>query len=203
MKKIITISREFGSGGREFAKRLADYLNLQYIDNEIITEMANETKLNSDFLTEKLEKGLVNYPITYAHSFSSIALLNTSVSLLALQHNIIKKIAAKTECIIVGRGADAILDVYHPYKIFIYADMESKINRCIKRMNNGEFYSRKQLEHQIKSIDKNRKNTHNLYSNYAWGDKEGYHLCINTSNINICDIVPLIGELIKKYFEEN
>ena len=200
MRKIITVSREFGSGGREIAKRLSEILNIAYIDSEIVRRMAEETNLNEDYLNNVLEKGINK--LTYARSFTNIAHNSNSAMLIAKQHNIIRQIAQKDDCVIVGRGADAILASYNPFRIFVYADMASKTERCKSRMAEGETLSDKEIIRTIKSIDKARKNTHDLYANYGWGDKEGYNLCINTAGIEIKKIVPLIADYIKIYFNE-
>lgn len=202
MGRIITVSREFGSGGRELAKRLADSLNIEYVDSEIVSAIAKETDFDEAYINGVLESGIKQYPLTIARSFFAISPINNSVMLVAKQHRIIKDIASKKDCIIVGRGADAVLADLHPFRIFVYADMPSKIERCKSRTSNGEQLTDKEIEKQIKRIDKNRKATHDLYAPYEWGDKVGYDLCINTANITIKDIIPALTELINGYFRE-
>lgn len=202
MKKIITISREFGSGGRELGKCLSDILGIAYLDKEIVEAVANETNMSSDYLNTKLESGDLIKGYSVAHSFSHISQISNSARLLATQHKIIKKLASQGDYIIVGRGADAILSELSPFKIFVYAYMPSKIERCKQREQQNENLTDKQIERNIQSIDKSRKTIHDLYSPYAWGDKRGYHLCVNTSQVNIKDIAPIIAEYITAFFKE-
>lgn len=199
MKKIVTVSREFGSGGRELGKRLADALGLSYIDNEIVEAMSKETALDEKYLEERLNSGILQYPVTFAHSFSRIPSASGSAMLIAQQHKIIRETAARTDCVIVGRGADAVLSDMRPFRIFVYADMQSKIARCKAR--NGESATDKDISREIKRIDKARRITHDLYSSYPWGDKAGYDLMVNTSKCEIKDIAPIIAEYARKYFE--
>lgn len=201
MRKIITISREFGSGGRELGKRLADVLHFAYLDAEITETLSRQTHVSKEYLDKKLESGIDKYPVTFASSFARISQTSNSAMLLAKQHKIIKELAGKQDCIIVGRGADAILNEYRPFRIFVYADTQSKINRCKRRQTTDEAHSDNDILRKMKNIDKARKSVHDLYSPYSWGDKSGYHLCLNTSDIVIKEIVPIVAAYIQKYFE--
>ncbi len=202
MNRIITISREFGSGGRELGKRLADILGITYLDKEIIEAVANETNMNSDYLNKKLDNYELVKGYSVAHSFAHISQISNSARLLATQHKIIKKLASQGDCIIIGRGADAVLSDLSPFKIFVYAYMPSKIERCKNSEKQNENLTDKEIERNIQSIDKSRKSIHDLYSPYTWGDKRGYHLCVNTSQVNIKDIAPIIAEYILSFFKE-
>lgn len=200
---IITISREFGSGGRELGKRLADELGLAYYDREILTELSREEGLSEEYLEKVLENPSgIGYAISYSRSFAMIQNIDTTPMLLAKQHNIIKKIAQKGNCVIVGRGADAILGEYSPFRIFVYADMEARIARCIERANGEEDISPRSLQKKINKIDKARSDNYNFVSNYNWGDKEAYDLCINTTNIKIKKVIPSLAAYIKAWYEE-
>ncbi|MDE6442621.1 MAG: cytidylate kinase-like family protein [Clostridia bacterium] len=200
MKKIITVSREFGSGGRELGKRLADYLGLSYFDSEIAEEMSKQTNLDMDYLSGKLERGVAHYPATFASSFSRISSASNSAMLIAKQHKIIKDIAKINDCVIVGRGADAVLSEYAPFKIFVYADMPAKIERCKNRAPEGEKLTDKELEKKIKSIDKGRKSMYDIFSSHAWGEKSAYNLCINTTGLDIENIIPAVAGIVNAYF---
>lgn len=201
MKKIITISREFGSGGREVGKRLADELGIPYYDREIITEIAKETGLSEQYIQNISEKGIYPYALQFAKSFATYSSLQSNqTEVLVAQQNILKEIAEKGDCIIVGRGANVILKEYNPMNIFVYADMESKIKRCKEKAIEGEEHSDKEIENKIMQIDNNRKNYQKVISNLEWGDKRNYHLCINTSNMEIKTIIPSLAEYIKNWF---
>lgn len=204
MNKIVTISREFGSGGKEIAKRLADELGYAYYDSEIIKLLAKETNMSEEYIENISERGVYPYAFQFAKSFAMYsAMQNNQTEILVKQAKILKQIAQKGNSIIVGRGADTILKDYNPMKIFVYADLESKINRCKQKAKEDENLTDKELEKKIKNIDKNRKELNNLISNTEWGKKENYNLCINTSNIEIKSIVPSVAMYIENWFGGN
>ena len=204
MNKIFTISREFGSGGREVGKRLADKLGYAYYDKEIITAIAKETGMEEEYINNISEKGLYPYGFQFAKTFSTYPTFQSNqTEVLVAQQKILKEIAKKGNCIIVGRGANVILKEYTPMNIFVYADMESKINRCKQKAEENESINEKELEKKIKQIDKNRKNFHNVISNIEWGEKSNYHLCINTSNLEIKTIIPSLANYIEIWFRGN
>ena len=201
MNKIVTISREFGSGGREIGKRLADKLNLTYYDKDIITEISKETGLSEEYIRNISEKGIYPTAFNFGRSFASFGNLQSNqTEILVKQQEILKKIAEKGNCIIVGRGADITLKDYNTMNIFVYSDMKSKINRCKTKAVEGENLSEKELEKKIIQVDKNRKDFHNLISNLEWGNKNNYNLCINTSGLEIKDIIPSLAEYIETWF---
>lgn len=204
MNKIITIGREFGSGGREVGKRLADELGFAYYDSEIITQLANETGLTEQHIQNISEKGVYPYPFQFGKTFSLFNTLQSNhTEVLITQQRIIKEIASKGNCIIVGRGADVILKDYNPINLFVYATMESKIERCKKKASEQEKLSDSELEQKIKKVDKNRKNYYDLLSNQSWGRKENYTLCINTTNIEIKKIIKPLANYIENWFKES
>lgn len=204
MNKIVTISREFGSGGKEIGKRLADKLGYSYYDSEIITLLAKETGMSEEYIKNISEKGVYPYAFQFAKSFSMYgAMQNSQTEILVAQTKILKQIAEKGNAIIVGRGANNILKEYNPMNIFVYASMESKIKRCKEKAKQGENLTEKELESKIKTIDKNRKAFNNLISNSEWGEKENYNLCINTSNIEIKSIISSLSEYIQNWFGGN
>ena len=201
--KLITISREFGSGGRELGKRLADEMGFSYFDKEIIGKIAENLKLNEQYIESVLDRGFtVNYPYTFHHSFSTqMNALNPAPSILAEQHKIIRSLAEKGDCIIVGRGAEVILHERIPYSVFVYADMAAKIMRCRQRADDDENLSDRELERRIKQIDKARASYHSLISRTQWGDRQAYQLCVNTTGFEIADLVAPIAALAEKFFE--
>ncbi len=200
--RIITISREFGSGGRELGKRLADELGFDYFDREIVTMIAQSSQLDEHYVEQNLENHSWNIPITYGTSFSHVpyqtfAPQNTIIS---EQQKIIKQLAAKGDCVIVGRNADVILADLNPLKIFVYADMDSKLARCKSRATEGENLTDKQMVRKIKSIDKGRARNHALISDIKWGSRQGYDLMVNTADKTIKNLVPAVAEYAKAYF---
>lgn len=202
--KIITVSREFGSGGREVGKRLADELNFAYYDREIITQVASNSRLDEAYVERMLESGVpTSFPVTFARTFSYADITNQNYTkILVEQHKFIKSLAEKgDDFIIVGRCADVILRDYSPLNMFVYADMESKIDRCLNRETSSEKLARRDIEKKIKQIDKGRARSRELLCDSPWGKKEGYHLCVNTSNKEIKKLVPAIASFAIHWFE--
>jgi cytidylate kinase len=200
--RIITISREFGSGGREFGKRLADTMGIAYYDREIITAIAKKSALDENFVETVLEKEIMtDYPITFSSTFSYIPTMSHNIfNLLTEQQEVVKELAARGDCVMVGRNADTLLEKHNPFKIFVYADIDAKIKRCMERAATNEKITDRELEKKIKHVDKVRASYHNTISNTSWGDKSGYHLCINTTGINIKTIVPIVADYVKCWF---
>ena len=153
--RIITISREFGSGGRELGKRLADILNCDYYDSEIISAVAKNSGLDEKYVENQLNNhGWQNFPITFRSTLG----MNTYVNygngeLLLEQKKVIQDIAKlNKDCVIVGRNADVILKEYNPFNLFICANMDSKIKRCKERSKDGENLTDKELVKKIYPI---------------------------------------------------
>lgn len=200
MNKIITIGREFGSGGREFGRRLAEELNYEYYDKEIITEISKHTSLSEEYVKEVLEKKPHNlYPITIGQSMAFFNdYQNKQIqSIYSAQCEILKYLADKGDCVIVGRCADYILKEYNPYRIFVYASMDSRVKRCLSRKNDDEDLSEKKLVKYIKKVDKDRSKYYEFFTYQKWGDKENYDLCVNTTNVEIKEIVKVISKIFK------
>ncbi len=203
--KIITISREFGSGGRELAKRLADELGIAYYDKEILLQLADKLKMNEDYIESVLNKGVsAGYPYMFRNTFYHTTPIESDISSVwEEQHDIIQRIAQKGEpCIIVGRGASGILEKYNPFNIFVHAEEKSKILRCKERASSTENLTDKKMLRKMKQIDKARANFHAISGLYPWGDKRGYHLCINTTDAQIKDIVPAIAQYIRIFLDK-
>ena len=200
MNKVITIGREFGSGGREFGRLLAEKLGYEYYDKEIITEIAKKTSLSETYVKQIVEQTPHSlFPITTGNAFAYYGnnhLYNVQ-SIFREQTNVIKEMAKKSDCVIVGRCADYILEDLNPLKIFIYADEKSKIERCLKKVDEPESVNVKKLKKQIKNIDKNRARYYSFYTGKKWGDKLNYDICINTSDIEIGEAVSVIEKLFE------
>ena len=144
--------------------------------------------MDESYISEKVDRGLLSaIPVSFGRTFSYRQ--QDTVKILAEQQNIIREIAKRGEdFVIVGRNADVILAQYHPFRIFVYADMESKLNRCKEREELEDLAKR------IRQVDKGRAKNRELLSGSIWGRKENYDLCVNTSGVVIKEIVPLIAE---------
>lgn len=200
MNNIITIGREFGSGGRELARRLAEELGYAYYDQEILREIASRTQLSESYVRAIVEHSPVtSYPIHVVRSFHPIMspVMDQTNKVCQEQTAIIKELAEKSDCVIVGRCADYILRDSNPIRVFVYADMQEKIKRCREKSGDAESLSDKELEKQIKSIDKNRKKYYDFYTGQEWGNRRNYDLLINTTNIPIKLAAHDLAVLIK------
>ncbi len=198
--KIITIGREFGSGGREVARRLAEVLGYEYYDNEIITEIAKHTALSEEYVRQIIEnEPHALYPITIGHTITYIdnSTQQRIQSIYTAQSEILKELAEKSNCIIVGRCADYILREYKPYRIFVHASLTSKVKRCIERNDDVHKYTDKEIKKYIKKIDRQRAKYYEHYTDQKWGAKENYDLCINTTNLVIKEVVDVLAKMFK------
>lgn len=200
MNKIITIGREFGSGGRELGRRLAEQLGYEYYDKEIITEISKHTSLSEEYVQQIVERTPHHlYPITVGHSITIAEdyTFRQVQSVYKAQSDILKELAEKSNCVIVGRCADYILRDMKPYRLFVHADIDSRVSRCMSRAAEDENFTEKQMKRRIKSVDRNREKYYNFYTGYQWGDKSNYDLCINTTNTVIKEIVPVIAKIFE------
>jgi len=198
MGRIITIGRQFGSGGRELGRRLAELIGAEYYDKEIITEIAKHTSLSEEYVKSLVESRPHSlYPITIGKSIAYVGdyQLMQQQSVYSAQNAIIKDLANKSDCVIVGRCADYILRDQNPFRVFVYADMESRIRRCLER-DDGSM-SEKEIKQYIKTIDKGRAKYYDFFTGQKWGCMENYDLCINTSNAVIKDTVLGIARMLK------
>ncbi len=200
MNKIITVGRQFGSGGRELGRRLAEELGIEYYDKQIITEIAEHTSLSEEYIKQIVECTPHQlYPITVGQSISYLDTYAFSQvqSVYKAQDKILKDLAQKSSCVIVGRCADYVLRDLKPLRVFVYADLPERIKRCISRADKNEEYTEKELKRYIKQIDKHRAKYYEFYTGQRWGDKANYDLCINTSNLDIKETVKNIANLCK------
>ena len=149
MNRIITISREFGSGGRELGKRLAGALGIPCYDHEIIEMIAKENGFNEDYVAHVAEKSIeAAYPLTIGHRFGMqpFQVMDQPIRVAVAQRQIVENFAKQGDCVIVGRAADVILQDYKPLNIFVYADKESKIERSQSRAPEGAHLTGKAIQ---------------------------------------------------------
>ena len=199
MNKIITIGREFGSGGREVGRRIAELLGIAYYDREIIAEIAKRTSLSENYVRNVAEhKPVIPFPIHTGRTFWAV-IPDYGQSVQQEQHNIIREMASHSDCVIVGRGADYILREFNPLRLFIYSDMSSKIKRCqdnsTSDYDRGAGMTEDELEKRIDQINKSRADYYEFYTGQKWGDKANYDLCINTGRY---DDIKSLAEVIAK-----
>jgi cytidylate kinase len=208
-KHIVTIGRQFGSGGRELGKRLADLLGWDYYDREIIRALADENGLHPDYVRQVLSThGWGNYQLTYRHSFQQALSRGNSAGteLLLRQREILEEIAeAGNDCIIVGRDADVILQEYHPFRVYICADLSARLERCMaheKKQPRALRLTEKEVLRNIRSIDKSRIRIREILTGKRHGDASGFDLTVNATHWNIKHLAPVIAEFAARWFEE-
>ena len=204
--RIITISREFGSGGRELGKRMADELNFAYYDREIITAIAQKNGLDEKYVESALDRSVAPaFPLTFRRSFTMPHVTQAPrTDLLLAQKQVIDSIAdAGRDCIIVGRNADVLLRRYRPMSIFVCADAEAKVRRCIERAEVGEKLTEDDILRNMRQIDKNRARTREILTGSKWGDRSAYDLIINTTDWNIKKLAPAMAEFAGRWFERS
>lgn len=201
MGRIITIGREFGSGGRELGRRLAETLHIEYYDREILTEISKHTSLAEEYIQSVVERnphGLL--PITIGRSFAYVEdyAFKQAQAVYQAQSKIVREMAEKSDCVIIGRCADYILRDMKPFRIFVYADLESRICRCMDyRQESEKDLTEKELKKEILNVDKSRAKYYEFYTGLKWGDKLNYDLCVNTSGAVIKQIVPAIAKMLE------
>jgi len=200
MNMVITVSREFGSGGRELGKRLADVLGLRYVDKEIVTKISEESGVSEDYVKSILDGGVKkSFNITFSRSFAYMA-TSIAPAILAQHHKTVKEIAQDGNCVIVGSYGEAALKDMPHFRIFVYADADHKVKRCLDHAREGESLNPKDMEKKILQIDKLRAKDHEFISDRRWGEKSGYDLCVNTTGKEIKDIVGPVAEYIKAWY---
>lgn len=203
--KIITISREFGSGGRELGKRLADILGYDYYDSEIISAVAKNSGLDAKYVENTLDNhGWHDFPVSFGGTMHSIAYVDASrIDLLVQQKKVIEEIAALgKDCVIIGRNADAILKDLKPFSIFVCADTEAKIKRCRARAREDEKLTDRELKRKMKEIDKARARTRDFLTGSEWGQCKSYHLTVNTGDWDMKALASAVAAFAEKWFEE-
>ena len=188
---IITLSREYGSGGRYLGRLLANKLGINLYDKEFITKMAEETGLSEEYVENNEQKRdvLANLNNEYYYGLSN------SDELFIKESEMIKDVASKESCVIVGRCADFILkDNNNVLKIFVYSDMQDKINRATKYYGMNE----ENAEKEINRIDKLRANHYKYYTGNTWKDFSNYDICINSDALGIEKSADFIANIIKE-----
>lgn len=201
MNRIITIGREFGSGGRELGRRLSEALGIAYYDQEIVSEIARRTEMSEQYVQSIVEnRPSFSFPIHIGRSFCPMPspALEQSLAVYQEQSRIITEMAQKSDCVIVGRCGDYILRDFESFRIFVYADLESKMERCRAKAPEDEKITDRELKQHILGIDRKRAKYYEFYTGHKWGDRLNFDLCINTSRTVIKEIVPVLARLFEE-----
>ena len=201
MNRIITIGREFGSGGRGLGRRLSEALGIAYYDQEIVSEIARRTEMSEQYVQSIVEnRPSFSFPIHIGRSFCPMPspALEQSLAVYQEQSRIITEMAQKSDCVIVGRCGDYILRDFEPFRIFVYADQESRMERCRAKAPEDEKMTDRELKQHILGIDRKRAKYYEFYTGHKWGDRLNFDLCINTSRTVIKEIVPVLARLFEE-----
>ena len=203
--KIITISREFGSGGRKLGEAIAEHLGFDYYDREIITAIAKNQELEEAFVANIMNKSLKT---TFSRKFRTnigadeVAEISHQ-DLLHEEQRVLDAIAAKgRDCVIVGRHAEYRLRNFNPYRIFVCADLDARINNCLYYQETNGAETIKQIAKNIQKVDKTRSHNSFVVTGNEWGNPSNYDLVVNTTNWKeIEEMAPVIGAVAMKWFE--
>lgn len=177
-KRIITINREFGSGGRFIGEEVAKKLGIAYYDKEMIGQIAEQAGLSSEYVRENAELSPKKGWFAYAFSGRDITGKSVEDMVYEAQRKVIMEIAEKENCVIVGRNADFILkDRKDVLNVFIHGSIPEKVRRICSLYNVTEVDAIK----MINDIDKRRRTNYNFYTEQKWGMAENYTMSLNSS----------------------
>ena len=198
-KTIITISRQFGSGGRSVGRQIAEMLDIPFYDKELVDHIALESGFAPKFVEEHGEhspgKSLLSYAFASTGVPGVMNGLSTADFLWTIQCSAILQLADKGPCVIVGRNADYILkdrkDVLH---IFIYADKDFRADRIVRLYGESE----KSPHARLQEKDKRRSVHYHHYTGRTWGASENYDICLNTSVIGVDEAARIVVDIVNR-----
>ena len=206
-KVIITIARQYGSGGREIGEKVAKYLGIPIYDKQLITDAASKGSINEDIL-KSVDESAAN-SLLYTLAMGSNILGTTmhfgykmpiNDKLFILQSEVIKEYAEAGSCVIIGRCADYVLrDFENVFRIFIYGDLDHRITRIEER--HPEVKS-SQIVDVINKTDKRRASYYNYYTGNKWGKYDNYDMAINSSTLGIEGTAMLIAACAHEIMNE-
>lgn len=203
---VITIGRQFGSGGRELGSKLAKELGIAYYDKELLEEAAKQAGISEDIIERSDERfpsffnAFIPVSIGYnpAASYLSSSSTISTDNLYKAQSDVIETIAQRHSCVIVGRSADYVLR-NHPrlISIFIHANMDDCIDRIMGR---GDCKTREEARAKAEKTNKLRASYYNFYTDKTWGNAASYDLTINSSTMSMDKIVKIVADFVRCRF---
>lgn len=203
MKTIITIGRQFGSGGREIGEKLAEFFQIKCYDKELLTRAAKESGICEEMIevhderpTNSFLYNLVMDTYSFGYNASSFSDMPISHKVFLAQFDTIKKIADEGPCVIVGRCADyALSDYDNCLSIFIHANEDAKIQRLMKKYD----VTAQKAKEMMNKKDKQRQSYYNYYSTHKWGRSDTYDLSVDSSVLGIEGTVNLLIQFIEDF----
>lgn len=205
-KTIITIGRQFGSGGREIGRRLAEKLGIPFYDKELLTHAAQESGLSHEVMTyfdEQPTNSLLYSLSTGMYSMGEVGVSNymlpVNQQVFQAQFDSIRKLAEQGSCVIVGRCADYVLEKHpHVVNVFIYGDLQKRMERVAEY----DGVDLAEAKSRVAKSDKRRASYYNFYSGKKWGTAGSYDLCINSSAVGYDNAVELIARFAQMKYPE-
>lgn len=196
MNKVITISREFGSGGREIGFRLSEKLGIPFYDKEIISLAAEDSNIAEDAFRANDEvivsKERIDHDYVSVNPFSPLYEVPVSDQVFLAQSQRIRKLEQEGPCVIIGRCSDIIVE--NGFHVFICASMKKRVER-MQTLEPGE--SAKKLEARMREVDRKRRDYYQYYSGNEWGNPRNYHLSLNSGKLGIERCVEIIADCIR------
>ena len=195
---IITIARQYGSGGHDIGKKLAEELKIPFYDKELLERAAKDSGFCQEIFENYDEKptnsflySLVMDTYSMGYSTAAFAEMPLNHKIFLAQFNAIKDIAKEGPCVIVGRCADyALADFPNVVNVYLYADLQSRIAHIARRHDVTDA----KAKDLIQKTDKSRASYYNYYTNKKWGEATGYDLCLNTASLGIDGTIHMIRE---------
>ncbi len=203
VRSIITIGRQFGTGGHEIGQKLAEKLGIKCYDKELIKRVAKESGLCAEILEHNDERPTSSFLYNLVMDTYSFGITNTNYVDMPLSHKVflaqfdtIKKIADEGPCVIIGRCADyALSDYPNVLNLFIYGKIEQRIKRIMEKYDVSE----KDARDMVLKKDKQRQSYYNYYSTKKWGKAETYDLCVDSTVLGRDGTVELLYQFIMDY----
>lgn len=198
--RVITIGREFGSGGREIGIKLAERLNIPFYDKELLKLASSEGNFAEEYLAANEEKApAFNAPYFGRMTLSAFYQPSLSDTIFLEQSKIIRALAAKGPCVIVGRCADYVLKDAGSADIFISASMPYKMQRKRAVAPEKSAYTDEEMEKYIRDADKQRMKYYEHYTGRRWGRVENYHLCLFADRVGVMGAVETIVTYLENW----
>lgn len=195
---VITIGREYGSGGHEIGARLAKRLGIPFYDKELIDIAAEKTGCCENFVrsTDEKKPSVFARSATFSRGYA-VSALSPEDNIFVQQSLIIRELAAKSSCVIVGRCADYVLqDEDYLVSVFVYAPLQDRINR--KKQLSEEEKTEAEIKKEILAMDKRREKYYSFYTGSRWGDSRNYHICLDTAKVGIEHAVDVILNFVNQ-----
>ena len=200
---IITIGREFGSGGRQIGQEVANYFGIKCYDKELLEHAASDSGICKELFEHHDEKPTNSFLYslvmdTYSFGYSSAGFNDMPMNhkIFLAQFDAIKKLAGEGPCVMVGRCADyALADWPDCFSVYVHADMDARIRRIAQKYS----LSDKKAKDMIIKTDKSRSSYYNYYTNKKWGDAQSYHLCVDSSKLGVENTAKVIIQAVQVF----